>query len=78
MKFITQSKLFLGLFTVISGATQASHHFEAAQYLADTRVAQVDNFIFQSEKKTGQYIRSWGPAILDGSTQVFFLYEEHS
>ena len=51
MKIITQSKLFLGLFTVISGATQASHHFEAAQYLADTRVAQVDNFIFQSEKK---------------------------
>jgi hypothetical protein len=52
MKIITQSKLFLGLFTVISGATQASHHFEAAQYLADTRVAQVDNFIFQSEKRS--------------------------
>lgn len=29
----------------------ASHHFEAEEYLQDSRVAQVDNFIFQSAKK---------------------------
>ena len=35
----------------LCATVQASHHFEAASFLTDTRLAQVDNFIFPSDKK---------------------------
>lgn len=49
MQSMKKASVLLGALLIIPLA-QASHHFEAAQYLQDTRVAQVDNFIFPSAK----------------------------
>jgi len=53
-KFLTTSALSLGMLTSLSFSLPttalASHHFEGAAYLMDSRYAQVDNFIFQSER----------------------------
>lgn len=50
LKSISVSSLSLSLL-FFSYASSASHHFEAAAFLEDTRIAQVDNFIFPSSEK---------------------------
>lgn len=50
LKIISASGLSLCLLC-LSYTSNASHHFEAAAFLEDTRLAQVDNYIFPSNEK---------------------------
>ena len=53
MKFLKKIPIYgvsLSLLLMAS-SSNASHHFEAASFLEDTRLAQVDNYIFPSSEK---------------------------